>query len=83
MPDQPRPIYFLTPFKVGIFGIANESGCVQHNYGIPKNMLTRKGANCILSMIHHYLAERENSIKDTLYCHSDNYIWQNKNNIVM
>ncbi|XP_047125628.1 uncharacterized protein LOC124807619 [Hydra vulgaris] len=82
LPDQPGPIYFLTLFKVGIFGIANELVCVQHNYVIPENMLTGKGANCILSMVHHYLAEHKYSIKATLYCHADNCVGQNKNKIV-
>ena len=83
LPDQPGPIFFLTPFKVGIFGIANEAEGSQHNYLIPENMLTGKGANCIISMLHHYLAAIEDSNQDTLILHADNCVGKNKNNIVM
>jgi len=55
LPDQRGPIYFLTPYKVAICRISNEAGGTQHNYLIPENVLTGKGANCIASMLHHYL----------------------------
>lgn len=34
---QPGPIYFLTPFKVGLFGIFNDTLKVQHNFIIPES----------------------------------------------
>ena len=82
LPDQPGPIYFLTPFKVAIFGVANEAAGTQYNYLVPENMLTGKGANCIASMLHHYL-ENYSQFERHLVIHADNCVGQNKNNIIM
>ena len=45
-------------------------------------MLTGKGANCIASMLHHYL-EHYGRGETHLIIHADNCVGQNKNNIVM
>jgi len=82
LPDQPGPIYFLTPFKVAIFGVANEPEGTQYNYLVPENMLTGKGANCIASMLQHYL-EHYSRGETHLVVHADNCVGQNKNNIMM
>ena len=82
LPDQPGPIYFLTPYKIGIFGIQNEAVGVQINYIIPESVVTGKGANSVISMVHHYL--QNYTLGETvLYIHADNCVGQNKNNIVM
>lgn len=49
LPDQPGPLYFLTPYKLGIFGVSNEAQGTQVNFVIPESVLTGKGANAIIS----------------------------------
>lgn len=78
---QPGPIYFLTPFKVGLFGIMNDTVKVQHNFVIPESCSVAKGANAIVSYLHHYL-EHHGLGEKNLYLHADNCVAQNKNNIV-
>jgi len=45
-------------------------------------MVTGKGANCLASMLHHYL-EHYSRGKTHLVVHADNCVGQNKNNIMM
>lgn len=54
-PLQPGPIYFLVPYKVGIFGVMCETNNKQVNYLIPESASTTKGSNLIGSLFHHYL----------------------------
>lgn len=82
LPDQPGPLYFLTPYKIGIFGISNEAAGVQVNYVIPESVLTGKGPNAIASMLHHYL-EMYSLGETVLFLHADNCCGQNKNNTIM
>jgi len=82
LPDQPGPIYFLTPYKIGLFGIHNEAIGIQVNYVITEGTVTRKGANSVVSMVHHYLSHYTLG-ESVLYIHADNCMGQNKNNIVM
>lgn len=78
---QPGPIYFLTPYKVGLFGIMNDTTKVQHNFVIPESCSVAKGANSIVSYLHYYL-ENHGLGEKHLYLHADNCVAQNKNNIV-
>ena len=82
LPDQPGPIYFLTPYKIGLFGIHNEAMGIQVNYVIPECTVTGKGANSVVSMVHHYLSHYTLG-ESVLYIHADNCVGQNKNNTVM
>jgi len=41
-PQQPRDIYFLVPFKVGLFGIMNEAVNKQVTYVIPESVAVSK-----------------------------------------
>ena len=82
LPDQPGPLYFLTPYKIGIFGINNEAVGRQINYVIPESIATGKGPNAIASMLHHYL-ENFSLGESILYIHADNCVGQNKNNVIM
>jgi hypothetical protein len=77
-PHQPGPIFFLTPYKLGIFGINNEAARSQFNYIIPETVQTGKGANAVvISLVHHYLSNY--SLDETdLYIHADNCVGQNK-----
>jgi len=82
LPDQPGPIYFLTPYKIGLFGVHNEAAGIQVNYVIPENVVTGKGANAVISMLHHYLHSYSLG-EAVLYIHADNCVGQNKNNVMM
>jgi hypothetical protein len=82
LPDQPGPIYFLTPYKLGIFGIQNEAAHVQVNFVIPEAVQTGKGANTVISYVHYYLKNYNLGEKE-LFIHADNCVGQNKNNKVM
>ena len=54
-PLQPGPAYFLTARKCQIFGIACEPTGSQVNYLIDEADNVGKGANCTISLVHHYL----------------------------
>ena len=78
-PLQPGPIYFLTPRKCGIFGVCCEAIPRQINYLIDEACDTGKGANTIVSMLHHFLQEHSLGEMD-VHLHADNCVGQNKNN---
>ena len=40
LPDEPGPMYFLTPYKIGLFGVYNKAAGIQVNYVIPENAVT-------------------------------------------
>lgn len=80
--QQPGPIYFLTPFKVGLFGIMNDTMKVQHNFLIPESVSISKGANAIVSYLHFFL-ENHGCGETHLFLHADNCVSQNKNNIMI
>lgn len=81
-PLQPGPIYFLVPFKVGIFGVMCETTNKQTNYLIPESESTTKGSNLIVSLFHHHL-ETNSLGEENMFVHVDNCVGQNKNNILM
>ena len=51
---------------------------MQVNYLIDEAANTSKGANTVISMLHHYLATHSFG-EGHLQLHADNYSWQNKN----
>lgn len=82
LPNQPGPIFFFTPFKLGLFGINNEALCSQVNYVIPESVDTGKGQNTVVSLLHHYLSTK--TLGETnLHIHADNCVEQNKSNTMM
>lgn len=81
-PLQPGPIYFLVPFKIGIFGVMCDTLNKQVNYLIPESVEVGKGSNLIVSLFHHYL-ENVSIGAEIVYIHADNCVAQNKNNILM
>lgn len=81
-PQQVGPLYFLTPRKCQLFGVCNEARCEQVNYLIDENDIVGKGANSVVSMVHHYL-EANALPSQELLLHADNAVGQNKNNCVM
>ena len=76
-PLQPGPMYFLTPRKCGIFGVCNEAFPREINYLIEEAVDTGKGANNIISKLHHLFAVHGLGEKD-VYLHADNCAGQNK-----
>ena len=81
-PQQPGPAYFKTARKCQIFGICCEGSNTQLNYLIDEAEALGKGANSIVSLVHHYL-ENYSTGEQHLQIHADNCIGQNKNNITI
>ena len=81
-PQQVGPLYFLTPRKCQLFGVCSEAKGEQVHYLIDENDNPGKGANCVVSMLHHYL-ESKTSVGQHLLLHADNAVGQNKNNTVI
>ena len=75
--------FFKTARKCGIFGVCEESPeDVQVNYLIDEAEQVGKGANVVVSMIDHYLAEHWEPTPVLLF-HADNCVGQNKNNTMI
>ena len=79
---QVGPIYFKTPRTAQLFGICCEALPRQVNYLIDEGDFPSKGADTVISMLHHFftcygLGERH------LMLTSDNCTGQNKNNAVL
>lgn len=77
--QQPGPIFFKTPRKCGVFGVACEATLTQVNYLIDEADNVGKGANATISLVHHYLQSHGHRVKH-LKLHADNCVGQNKNN---
>ena len=74
---HPGTIYFKTPRKCAIFGVCNEGMPRQVNYLNDEEFDTGKGANTVISMLHHFL-EHHALRKEELELHADNCVGQNK-----
>lgn len=81
-PLQPGPIYFKTPRKCGLFGINCEPLSRQVNYLIDESHSCGKGANVVISYIHHFLDNYGLGEMD-LFLHADNCAGQNKNSFMI
>ena len=71
-PQQVGPLYFLAPHKCQIFGVCNEGKAEQVNYLIAEDDYVGKSANCVVSMVHHYLESKTSTGQ-----HADNAVGQN------
>ena len=80
-PLQPGPLYFKTPRKCGVFGVCSEGENFQLNYLIDEAQACGKGANSIVSMVHHFLQFFSHQT-DKICLQADNCVGQNKNNIM-
>ncbi len=78
LPQQLGPIFFLTPFKIGIFGVMNDTLNHQGNYLIPESVVTSKGASAVISYPHDFL-ERDSCEEMEMHLQADNCCAQNKN----
>jgi hypothetical protein len=81
-PLQPGPMYFLVPYKVQVFGIANEALKMQHNYLNPESCTIGKGSDSVISFLHHYFQTYGVGEKNVIL-HADNCGGQNKNRYLM
>ena len=81
-PQQPGPIYFLTPRKCSIFGVCSEAVPRQVNFLIDESVDVGKGANAVVSMLHYFF-EHHSLGEEHVHLHADNCVGQNKNNIVV
>ena len=81
-PQQVGALYFLTPHKCQLFGVCCEAKSEQVNYLIDENDNPGKGANCVVSMVHHYL-ETHCPYGQEVLLHADNAVGLNKNNVFM
>ena len=79
---QPGPIYFLTPRKCSLFGICCEAIPRQVNYLCDESVDTGKGANAVVSQLHHFFATHGLG-EEHVYLHADNCTGQNKNNTML
>ena len=81
-PLQPRPIYFKTPRKCAMFGVYCEAIPRQVHYLVDDASDTGKGANTVVSFLHHFLHHHDLG-ESELALHADNCTGQNKNNTVL
>uniref|UniRef100_U9TR14 DUF7869 domain-containing protein n=1 Tax=Rhizophagus irregularis (strain DAOM 181602 / DAOM 197198 / MUCL 43194) TaxID=747089 RepID=U9TR14_RHIID len=80
--QQEGSIYFKSPWKVSIFGICEEAFPQQKNYLIQENENVGKGADAVISLVHHYFKTHGLGEK-YLIVHADNCSGQNKNNAMI
>jgi hypothetical protein len=80
--QQVGPLYFLTGYKVGLFGISIEP--INHFvlYVIPEACSVGKGSNSVISFLHHCL-ENFSFGATNLLLHADNCVGQNKNRYIL
>ena len=52
------------------------------NYLIDENDIAGKGANAVVSLVHHHFETHLSSFSE-VFLHADNAVGQNKNNCVM
>ena len=81
-PDQPGPMYFLTPRKCAVFGINCEAFPRQVNFLIDEGMSISKGSNAVISYLKFFF-NNYGLGEETAQLHCDNCSGQNKNKYVM
>ncbi|ELT88897.1 hypothetical protein CAPTEDRAFT_206332 [Capitella teleta] len=81
-PLQPGPMYFLTPRKLGLFGVCCEGIPKQVNFLVDEAHCTSKGSNAVCSFLHFFL-ENYGLGETDVHLHCDNCSGQNKNNFVL
>ena len=81
-PQQPGPLYFLTPRKCSVFGVNDEALPRQVHFLCDEAGECGKGANVVASRTHYFLKNHGHGEK-TVYLHADNCTGQNKNSTVI
>lgn len=77
-PQQPGSLYFKTARKCAVFGICCEPISKQVTYLIDEACTTGKGADTVISFLHHFFEEHSEG-ETELLLHADNCCGQNKN----
>ena len=80
--QQVGPLYFLVPYKLALFGIMSDPLGKIVVYVIPESVLVGKGANMVISLLHHFLEKYSNGEK-RIVLNADNCVGQNKNNTML
>uniref|UniRef100_A0A1X7UJN3 DUF7869 domain-containing protein n=1 Tax=Amphimedon queenslandica TaxID=400682 RepID=A0A1X7UJN3_AMPQE len=78
-PLQPGPIYFLIQRKCCLFGVCCEAFPRQVTYLVDEVMDTGKGANTVVSYVHHYI-ENHGVNGSMIHLNADKCTGQKKNN---
>ena len=81
-PLQPGSMYFKTARKCAVFGVCCEGIPRQINYLIDEASAVGKGANTVISLLHHFL-HHHGLGEVTVGLHADNCTDQNKNNAML
>ena len=81
-PQQPGPLYFLTPRKCSVFGMSDEALPRQVHFICDEAGECGKGANVVASRVHYFFGNLGHGEK-TVYLHADNCTGQNKNSTVI
>ena len=81
-PHNPGPMYFKTARKCAVFGVCCEGIPRQVNYLVDEASDVGKGANAVISFLHHFL-EQHGLGEINLGLHADNCVGKNKNNAVL
>ena len=81
-PDQVGALYFLTPYKIGLFGVMCEPLSKMALFIIPEGSATGKGSNQVISMLHYYFQNLGLGETEAIL-NADNCVGQNKNQFVM
>ena len=81
-PLQPGPMYFKTARKCAVFGVCCEGIPRQINYLIDEASAVGKGANTVISLLHHFLQHHRLG-EVNVGLHADNCTGQNKNNAML
>ena len=64
---------------MAFFGVCDEGNRSQVNYLIDGTQTCGKGANTVISVVHHFLQHFAQN-REEIFLHADNYVGQNKNN---
>ena len=79
-PDQVGALYFLTPYKIGLFGVMCEPLSKMALFIIPEGSATGKGSNQVISMLHYYFQNLGLGETEAIL-NADNCVGQNKNQL--
>ncbi|KAF0516463.1 chaperonin: PROVISIONAL [Gigaspora margarita] len=75
-------IYFKSLYRILVFGICEDAIPAQKTYLIKESESTGKGANTVISLVHHYFTHHGLGEK-SIIIHADNCTGQNKNNAMI
>ncbi|XP_035516337.1 uncharacterized protein LOC118327178 [Morone saxatilis] len=82
-PLQPGPMYFKTPRKCGVFGVACEALPKQVTFLLDESIQTGKGSNCVISPIYTHILRIMDWVKCTCTFMQITVRDKNKNSFVM